>query len=82
MEENAAALDDLGLDVDVVQLDDGYQAEIGDWLVLSDRFASLRAVVDSIRRAGRRAGIWVAPFLVGERSALARESAAPAARRG
>lgn len=73
IEENLAAIGDLGLDVDVVQIDDGYEAEIGDWLTLSDRFASLRAVVDSIRGAGRRAGIWVAPFLVGERSALARE---------
>lgn len=73
IEENLTAIGDLDLAVDVVQIDDGYQAEIGDWLVLSDRFASLTAVVDSIRSTGRRAGIWVAPFLVGERSALARE---------
>jgi alpha-galactosidase len=73
IEENLTAIGDLGLDVDVVQIDDGYQAEIGDWLTLSDRFASLAAVVDSIRDAGRRAGIWVAPFLVGERSGIARE---------
>jgi alpha-galactosidase len=73
IEENLAAIGDLGLDIDVVQIDDGYQAEIGDWLLLSDRFASLHAVVDHIRGAGRRAGIWVAPFLVGERSVLAEE---------
>jgi alpha-galactosidase len=73
IEENLHAIDDLGLDIDVVQIDDGYQAEIGDWLVLSDRFPSLAAEVGSIRAAGRRAGIWVAPFLVGERSVLARE---------
>src|SRR5688572_4778069 len=73
IEENLRAIDDLGLDIDVVQIDDGYQAEIGDWLLLSDRFASLQAIVDRIRGAGRRAGIWVAPFLVGERSVLARE---------
>jgi alpha-galactosidase len=73
VEENLQAIGDLGLPVDVVQIDDGYQAEIGDWLRLSDRFASLAAIVDRIRRAGRRAGIWVAPFLVGERSVLARE---------
>jgi alpha-galactosidase len=71
--ENLEAIGELGLDVDVVQIDDGYEAEIGDWLRLSDRFPSLRAVVDDIRRAGRRAGIWVAPFMVGERSVLARE---------
>jgi alpha-galactosidase len=73
IEENLHAIDALGLDIDVVQIDDGYQAEIGDWLLLSDRFPSLAAEVDSIRAAGRRAGIWVAPFLVGERSVLARE---------
>ena len=64
---------ELDLAVDVVQIDDGYQAEIGDWLRLSDRFASLGDIVGRIRGAGRRAGIWVAPFLVGERSRLARE---------
>jgi alpha-galactosidase len=59
--------------VDVVQIDDGYQAELGDWLTLSDRFASLEDIVGRVRREGRRAGIWVAPFLVGERSAGFRE---------
>jgi alpha-galactosidase len=73
IEENLHAIETLGLDIDVVQIDDGYQAEIGDWLLFSDRFPSLAAEVDSIRAAGRRAGIWVAPFLVGERSVLARE---------
>ena len=66
--ENLAAMDRLGLDVDVVQIDDGYQAQIGDWLSVSDRFGSLQAVVADIRQSGRRAGIWVAPFLVSPRS--------------
>jgi alpha-galactosidase len=73
IEENLRAISELDLEIDVVQIDDGYQAEIGDWLLLSERFASLGAIVDHIRGAGRRAGIWVAPFLVGERSVLARE---------
>jgi alpha-galactosidase len=68
--ENLDAIDDLRLPVDVVQLDDGYQAEIGDWLTLSGRFRSLRDLVARIRDRGRRAGIWTAPFLVGERSQL------------
>jgi alpha-galactosidase len=71
VEENIAAAGELDLPIDVVQIDDGYQSEIGDWLTLSDRFASLERVVADIRAAGRRAGIWVAPFLVGERSVLA-----------
>ena len=73
MVENLDALDRLDLPVDVVQLDDGYQSELGDWLTLSDRFESLGDLVARIRDRGRRAGIWVAPFLVGVRSELARE---------
>jgi alpha-galactosidase len=73
MLENLDAMDELELPVEVVQVDDGYQAEIGDWLDLSGRFGSLGELVDRIRQRGRRAGIWVAPFLVGERSRLAGE---------
>jgi alpha-galactosidase len=68
--ENLDAIDELDLPVDVVQVDDGYQAEIGDWLTLSGRFRSLRDLVARIRDRGRRAGIWTAPFLVGERARL------------
>ena len=68
--ENLAAMDDLGLSVDVVQIDDGYQAEIGDWLTESGRFASLEAAVARIRGTGRRACLWLAPFLVSPRSGI------------
>jgi len=73
IEENIAAMDELELGVDVVQIDDGYQAEIGDWLRWSGRFASLADVVARIRERGRRPGIWVAPFLVGPDSEVARQ---------
>jgi alpha-galactosidase len=72
MDENLATMGELDLPVDVVQLDDGYEAEIGDWLALSGRFASLDGLIERIRGAGRRAGIWVAPFLVGAKSETAR----------
>ena len=52
--ENLAAMDDLDIDIDVVQVDDGYQAEIGDWLTESVRFSSLEAVIARIRGSGRR----------------------------
>jgi alpha-galactosidase len=66
--ENLDAITALDLPVDVIQVDDGWQAGIGDWL----GSPSLPALAGRIRGAGRRAGIWVAPFLVGERSRLAR----------
>jgi alpha-galactosidase len=71
--ENLAAIGEAELPVDVIQLDDGWQAEIGDWLAYSGRFASISDLVARIRDAGRRAGIWVAPFLAGARSRLARD---------
>jgi alpha-galactosidase len=66
--ENVTAMGKLGLDFDVVQIDDGYQEEIGDWLSVSEGFGSLQDVIAQIRQSGRRAGIWVAPFLVSPRS--------------
>jgi alpha-galactosidase len=67
---NLAAIDDLALPVGIVQIDDGYQAAPGDWLVPSGRFASLPALVRRIRDAGLRAGIWIAPALIGRHSDL------------
>lgn len=69
--ENVRAIADLDLPVDVVQVDDGWQAEIGDWATFSERFGDLPALCAEIRTAGLRAGAWIAPFLVGDRSATA-----------
>jgi alpha-galactosidase len=72
--ENLAAADRLELDIRVVQIDDGYEAEIGDWLERSPRFPHpLIELTQSIKATGRRAGIWTAPLLVGANSRLARE---------
>ncbi|KUM90437.1 MULTISPECIES: glycoside hydrolase family 36 protein [Streptomyces] len=71
--ENLRAMDTLDLPVDVVQIDDGYQKALGDWLTLSGRFRSRAGIADAIRARGRRAGIWTAPFLVDPASDLAAE---------
>jgi len=56
---------------EVFQLDDGYQANIGDWLRTNDTFPSdLDAIADEIRAAGRTPGIWLAPFLAAADSDL------------
>jgi alpha-galactosidase len=60
------------LSVDLVLLDEGYQAAIGDWLTPRDDFGSTVRLASDIRSSGRRAGIWVAPFLVGSGSETAR----------
>jgi alpha-galactosidase len=72
--ENLASMSRLDLGVAVVQIDDGYQVEIGDWLDRSPRFPRpLEELAGRIRSEGRRAGIWTAPLLVGSRSKLAAE---------
>ncbi|GKQ37670.1 glycoside hydrolase family 36 protein [Streptomyces sp. A012304] len=71
--ENLRAMDTLDLPVHVVQIDDGYQKALGDWLTLSGRFRSRARIADAIRARGRRAGIWTAPFLVDPASDLAAE---------
>jgi alpha-galactosidase len=49
---------------DVFQLDDGFQSAIGDWLTTNERFPSdLDAIAGSIADAGRRPGLWIAPFI-------------------
>jgi alpha-galactosidase len=69
--ENLAAMDRLDLDIRVVQIDDGHQAGIGDWLDRSPRFGPLRDLAGRIADTGRRAGLWTAPFCVGASSDVA-----------
>ena len=71
--ENLALAERHGIDADMFLIDDGYEAEIGDWLELRPGFGSLERAVGGVRGAGRRAGIWVAPFLVGRHSRVFRD---------
>jgi alpha-galactosidase len=71
--ENLALAERHGVDADMFLIDDGYEAGIGDWLELRPEFGSLERAVGGIREAGRRAGIWVAPFLVGRNSRTFRD---------
>lgn len=54
------------LNLDVIQLDDGWQKQVGDWSV-NDRFGgSLDDIVEGIRETGAMPGIWLSPLLVNE----------------
>jgi alpha-galactosidase len=74
MRRNLSVLqaDRAALPLRYVQLDDGYQNKVGDWLLPNAKFgsslASLGRLAASIREAGFTPGIWVAPFIV-QRSA-------------
>lgn len=70
--ENLRAIEQHDLAVDVVQVDDGWSPGLGEGLVDAERFGSLASVVDEVRASGRRAGVWLAPFLVGADTTLAK----------
>ena len=71
--ENLGAIVNHDLPVDVVQIDDGWEAGVGDRLELSERFSDLERLAARIRGSGRRAGIWLAPFIAGANSTLAKQ---------
>ena len=76
MRANLRALRDLRSEypLEVVQLDDGYQAALGDWDRTNAKFpGGLKCLADEIRDAGFVAGIWTAPFLAARDSQLMRE---------
>jgi len=60
--------------LDTIQIDASYFPHVGDWLEPSHNFpGTMREAADLIRNAGYRPGIWIAPFMVGNRSRIARE---------
>ena len=66
--ENLDAFDRHDLPVDVVQVDDGWSPAWARVWWPRTGSARWRPCVDEVRATGRRAGIWVAPFVVGARS--------------
>jgi alpha-galactosidase len=71
---NVAALRDAQLELENIQVDDGYQTKVGDWLTLRPQFAGAMAgLADAIRDAGYRPGIWIAPFVAERGSELLRD---------
>ena len=63
-----------GRGFELVQIDDGYQRAIGDWLTTCDAWGEgLDGLVHEIRHAGLQPGIWTAPFLAAADSQVLRD---------
>lgn len=57
-----------------IQIDDGYQPAMGDWLETGKAFGGdVRGIIRDIRAKGFQPGIWVAPFIAEEKSRLFQE---------
>ena len=60
---------------DLFQIDDGWEPFVGDWLAPdAKKFpGGMKSAVDAIHAKGFKAGLWLAPFVAQEGSALLRE---------
>lgn len=60
--------------LDVVQIDDGWEHAVGDWLTTNPKFAGgMQSLADAIHGRGYKAGLWLAPFVAEEKSDLAHD---------
>ncbi|CAM3249203.1 Alpha-galactosidase [Sphingomonas antarctica] len=58
--------------LDVFLIDDGFTPEMGDWLDVKPQFPrGMKPLLATVAAAGFRPGLWIAPFMVGNRSKLA-----------
>lgn len=61
------------LPFDFIQIDDGYQIHVGDWLELKPDFKDrMKELADTIKARGYIPGIWLAPFIAAVKSNLVR----------
>ena len=62
------------LPLQLVQIDDGFQSQVGDWLEFNDRFPSgVAPLAKRIDLSGYLPGLWLAPFIVHPKSKLYKE---------
>jgi alpha-galactosidase len=67
----ASFRDEHRVPLGVFQIDDGFTPEMGDWLEVKPQFPrGMKPLIEDIAVAGFTPGLWIAPFLVGNRSRL------------
>lgn len=67
----AAFRDAHGVPLEIFQIDDGFTPEMGDWLAVKPQFPrGMAPLIAEVAAAGFIPGLWIAPFLVGNRSRL------------
>jgi alpha-galactosidase len=71
---NLEALSSHDVPLNALQIDDGWEHAIGDWLKPNDKFHDgMGALTDEIHKHGYKAGLWLAPFIAEEKSDLLRD---------
>ncbi|MGN1201902.1 MAG: glycoside hydrolase family 36 protein [Eubacterium sp.] len=64
------SISQLDTNIDIFQIDDGYERAVGDWLEPDRKKfpGGMKAVADNIHSQGMLAGLWLAPFAVTPKS--------------
>lgn len=71
---NLQEMQRTGHPAEYVQIDDGYQSATGDWLSPNEKFpGGMSELADTIVKAGYKPGLWLAPFVMHEDSAVLRD---------
>ncbi|WP_052444369.1 glycoside hydrolase family 36 protein [Flammeovirga sp. OC4] len=60
-------------EMEYIQLDDGYQPYMGDWLDPNPAYGDVRKTIDGIAAKGFKPAIWVAPFIAQKESRVFKE---------
>ncbi|MFT6321578.1 MAG: alpha-galactosidase [Granulosicoccus sp.] len=69
--KNLNAFSEKKTPLDYIQIDDGYQTQVGDWLSIKSSFPNGMAhVAQKIKQANYKAGIWLAPFVCDAKSEI------------
>ena len=73
--ENLINFKKFNKNIDIFQIDDGYQTGVGDWLSVDKlKFPmGMKYISHSIKENGYKAGIWLAPFVCETNSKLFKE---------
>ena len=74
---NIRALSELKqhIPLDIIQIDDGFQTQIGDWLSFNQGFSDgVSPLAKEIQENGFSPGLWLAPFILHPKSDLALEN--------
>ncbi len=66
--ENLKFFKDKNVPIDIFQIDDGYQKAVGDWEANNKFPHGMKMIAEEIKKAGFKAGLWLAPFICEEKS--------------
>lgn len=73
--KNLHSLKNANKNINIFQIDDGYQTNVGDWLDIdSNKFPNgMKYISDKIHQEGYKSGLWLAPFVCETNSKLFKE---------